>query len=414
MKAHRSRLGLTQREVAEALLALAWEHDHDRLGVDAGMVSKWERGQKRPCKLYRRLLCQLYNATEEQLGLRPSHAQGDQENGDDLNRRQFLRNVGQFGVAAALTSLDPRTHPRHAHTRRVLDRDTVDGYVTITAAQRTLYWSTPPAPMLESSLAHTHLGMQLLGDDQGGNRARLAASVAESGLLSARVAFFDLGRADLARNGFHVARELAHQAEEQALAAAVYGHMAFVPGFAGDFSTAEATMDVAYAHARHATAPRLLSWLHCVHAELAARNGRPGEADRHIRGAEDALGLIESDPDWMDFFDPARVQAFAGHVQLLSGEEAKAAITLEEALVALHPTATKQRSIVRLDLAAACAPSDPDRSVHLVGEAVEALQSDWYAMARDRIPRVRWALEGTPYRAELEERLRLLPAVAIC
>ena len=48
LKAQRARMGLTQQEVAEALAALAWEHDHEQLGVDAAMVSKWERGEKRP------------------------------------------------------------------------------------------------------------------------------------------------------------------------------------------------------------------------------------------------------------------------------------------------------------------------------------------------------------------------------
>ena len=50
LKAYRARLGLTPEEVAEALLALAWEDDHEMLGVDAAMVSKWERGKKRPRK----------------------------------------------------------------------------------------------------------------------------------------------------------------------------------------------------------------------------------------------------------------------------------------------------------------------------------------------------------------------------
>src|SRR5437660_12651409 len=70
LKAHRLRAGLTQAEVAESLAALAWDHDQERLGVDANMVSKWERGITRPRKLYRRLLCSLYGATEQDLGLR--------------------------------------------------------------------------------------------------------------------------------------------------------------------------------------------------------------------------------------------------------------------------------------------------------------------------------------------------------
>src|SRR5579864_9284492 len=89
LKAQRARLGLTQQEVAEALAALAWEHDHEQLGVDADMVSKWERGAKRPRRLYRRLLCMLYKSTEEDLGLRQTTADGF--SGEDVNRREFLR-----------------------------------------------------------------------------------------------------------------------------------------------------------------------------------------------------------------------------------------------------------------------------------------------------------------------------------
>jgi DNA-binding transcriptional regulator YiaG len=47
---------------------LAWEHRGVRVGADGQMVSKWKRGQKRPSRMYRRLLCLLNRTTEEQLG----------------------------------------------------------------------------------------------------------------------------------------------------------------------------------------------------------------------------------------------------------------------------------------------------------------------------------------------------------
>ena len=40
------------------------------------------------------------------------------------------------------------------------------------------------------------------------------------------------------------------------------------------------------------------------------------------------------------------------------------------------------------------------------------LRRDWYATARDRLPALRAALEGTPYRGEVEERLRSLSRLA--
>ena len=55
----RDELGLTQQEVADGLARLAWQRDAKRVGVDANMVSKWERGESRPWAIYRRLLCSL-------------------------------------------------------------------------------------------------------------------------------------------------------------------------------------------------------------------------------------------------------------------------------------------------------------------------------------------------------------------
>ena len=70
------------------------------------MISKWERGLKRPRKVYRRLLCMLYGTTEEQLGLRPLQASGplDDAYGADVNRRQFLQGAAFVGLAATTST----------------------------------------------------------------------------------------------------------------------------------------------------------------------------------------------------------------------------------------------------------------------------------------------------------------------
>jgi DNA-binding transcriptional regulator YiaG len=72
LREHRLRLNLTLEEVAEALIALAWERFAVRVGVNAGMVGKWERGEKRPSRFYQRLFVLLYGVPAEQLGFRPS------------------------------------------------------------------------------------------------------------------------------------------------------------------------------------------------------------------------------------------------------------------------------------------------------------------------------------------------------
>jgi transcriptional regulator with XRE-family HTH domain len=71
LREHRQRLNLTLEEVAEALTALAWERFAVHVGVNAGMVGKWERGEKRPSRFYQRLFVLLYGVPAEQLGFRP-------------------------------------------------------------------------------------------------------------------------------------------------------------------------------------------------------------------------------------------------------------------------------------------------------------------------------------------------------
>ena len=72
LREHRLRRKLTLEEVTEALIALAWERFAVRVGVNAGMVGKWERGEKRPSRFYQRLLVLLYGVPAEQLGFRPA------------------------------------------------------------------------------------------------------------------------------------------------------------------------------------------------------------------------------------------------------------------------------------------------------------------------------------------------------
>jgi transcriptional regulator with XRE-family HTH domain len=70
LRERRLRYGLTQQEVADEVTRLAWERDRRVVGVDAESVSRWERGERRPRKYYRQLLCLLFGTTEPELGFR--------------------------------------------------------------------------------------------------------------------------------------------------------------------------------------------------------------------------------------------------------------------------------------------------------------------------------------------------------
>jgi DNA-binding transcriptional regulator YiaG len=93
---HRHRLRLTQEQVAEQVALVAWERSAVRVGVDARMVSKWERGEKRPSRLYQECLRLLFNDPE-------LFGAGD----DEVNRRQWLRGTAAVGTRCCWSGQGP-------------------------------------------------------------------------------------------------------------------------------------------------------------------------------------------------------------------------------------------------------------------------------------------------------------------
>ncbi len=147
-----------------------------------------------------------------------------------------------------------------------------------------------------------------------------------------------------------------------------------------------------------------------MHAEVSARTGEVDLSVQHTRQAEDSRSTSGEDPEWLDFFDPARLASFLGYSQLVAGRAADAQASLQQALEQLDERAGKQRTVVLLDLATAHATADPAHGLTLAGRALDLLEHDPYGAAYGRIAEVRQALDGTPQAQLLDERVRALPA----
>src|SRR5215472_14766852 len=95
--------GWSQDDVAAGLCRVASGHGEPDLGVDATMVSRWERGTRHPRPRYVRLLCELFDQTVEQLGLvreaelelAPMQAPARVEI-DERERDSFLREMARL------------------------------------------------------------------------------------------------------------------------------------------------------------------------------------------------------------------------------------------------------------------------------------------------------------------------------
>ena len=160
---------------------------------------------------------------------------------------------------------------------------------------------------------------------------------------------------------------------------------------------------------RRALAPRSEAW------RLPDAHAGPDHGRANLRAdAYQDLGIARRVGRDSHGCGAANFGAFTGYAELLAGDHRAAAVTLEAALAALPspPVRPAMASILLLDLATAHAHNDPQHALGLTGQAVESLRNDWYATARDRLPALRAALGGTPYRPELEERLRSLSGLA--
>jgi hypothetical protein len=273
-----------------------------------------------------------------------------------------------------------------------------------------MYWTSAPQVLYAVAQAHTELGTWLTGRITGHGTPALAAALARSALLTARLALFDLGKPAAAGSWLAVARDAAERTGDALLVATVLGHLAFLPGFGRDPEQARSLLAAAQRVGQRA-GPLLRSWLHCVASEVEARAGC-GTASRHqIDRAEAALAQAHGEPvpPWLEFYDADRLDCFAGYAALIAGDRTEATARLESALAGIAETNGKQRSVVLADLAGASVP-DLDRVADWLTRAVDALAVDWYETGLNRVREVLPVLRDSGHDTAVPERVRAIAA----
>ncbi|WP_225853536.1 helix-turn-helix transcriptional regulator [Micromonospora sp. AMSO31t] len=257
----RLQRGWSYEEVAERIRVGMSHAGETDTGLNANTVRRWETGERWPDPRYRKHLVAIFDKPASQLGLLTPDELAMCPQADRLHEFRRLRDMltgdeneagwdraavlrALFGASmlplvAPLLSLDPQA--AHADTK------TIDpgAYTDIVRCQRALYWTSPARPLYEAAYAHTQLGTGLVRAASGTSRVTLAAALAESALLTARLAFFDLNQPAIAQRCYDVALAATREAGDHALAAAVLGHMSFIPAFSHDPSAARPLIDAA-------------------------------------------------------------------------------------------------------------------------------------------------------------------------
>ncbi len=357
LQEHRTRLDLTQEAVAEELARLAWVHYGMRVGVNADMVGKWERGEKRPSKLYRKLLCLLYQATEEELGLRRPIS--------GVNRRDFLRQSALSGAAVltfpewlsqgGATEASDRLAWALEQPSRV-DLATVSDMETITAAHRRSYRQLSVHALLPQTESQFQAVTELLQRPQPLTlRQRLIATAGETAMLAGTLRFIDLYDFELGHSNLELAMTAAHEAEAGELGAFILGCMGFHARYSGNRKEAVDLIDQARHVAARVASPLTRGWLAAVASEVHAVAGDAAASLAALDQAGHALDQADEDDEasWIGIgtFNRPKLEAYHGVCDLQLGRPADVIPALTKALDTLDPAFKKHRCTALADLA---------------------------------------------------------------
>jgi transcriptional regulator with XRE-family HTH domain len=373
----RTELGWTQQELAERLAHLAWMKGDKHAGVNADMVAKWERGVKGISPRYRELLCQLFGATPDQLGLKntpPATTARTRPSGDDQsllamldNAASLLDQLGAAGTALAphllyawkdaittratmLGLLDPSATDPVGHARAATA--TVTDLEQLTQRYHSLYETADPKALLTSVAAHVRMAQDALRQDPAADeRRRRLRNLAEVAILAGRLAADDLGNIMSGRAYYTLALDTAREAVDDQLTALAHGHAAHLAATDNLTTAALDHLTAANEHAR--STPAITSWLATTQATIHADQGNHAAACDALDRAKAALDQSAGRPDPVSFHTHSTVHltAATGHVLLRAGDHSGARETLTAALDQFRPTARRQRILVLVDLA---------------------------------------------------------------
>jgi transcriptional regulator with XRE-family HTH domain/tetratricopeptide (TPR) repeat protein len=375
----RTDLGWTQQELADRLAHLAWMERHERVGINADMVAKWERGVKGVSPRYRELLCRLFGVTPDQLGLKntpPVTAECTRPLTDDQSLIAMLDNAAglldQLGTAG--TALAP--HMLHAWKEAVTTRRTMLGLLdpgatdpvgharaataTVTDLEQlaeryhALYETADPAALLTSVAAHVRLAQDALRQDPTPEeRRRLLGNLAEVAILAGQLAADDLGNTMSGRAYYSVARDAAREAADDQLIAITHGHTAQLAAAEGLITAALDHLTAAHEHAR--STPAIASWLATIEATIHADREDHAAAYDALDRAQTAIDQPSGHPAPASFHrhGTAQLTATTGHILLQVGDHSHACEMLTAAVDNPRPTGRRQHVLILIDLATA-------------------------------------------------------------
>jgi tetratricopeptide (TPR) repeat protein len=239
---------------------------------------------------------------------------------------------------------------------------------------------------------------------------RLAGVVADAAQLTGWLAF-DAGEYDLAEERYRTGLQTARVAGDDRLYAYLLVHTAHLLADDGEPDDALAPVQVASRVVARDSSPATEAYLASVEADIRARLGEAGLADRALDRADEWARRIEParEPSWLYYFDRAELLGWRAEVALRLRRPAAASVDLFERLELLGPEPVRERAFATAGLAASYAMrQQPERAVEHASRAIDLARGIGSARAVARVARARRLLgagNAWPALDDLDQRL---------
>jgi hypothetical protein len=420
-----------QDDVAAGLQELAALLGEAAPGVDANLVSKWERGVRTPGCYYTPRLCLLFQLPPEDLGFVPGPrlasecrrlsqvlGQALARTVDSVRRRDFLHHL-LWGGAALATGSAIDAERVVAAASGYVDRRLIDDlHVIADDDARRMHTDAPRdlLPQVERHLASVQT--MLRGGRLPAQEGRLHLVAGTLAAVAGRLSF-SLGNPGDAHAHYVAADGHAREAGDGPLRAYVLGQRSHLysdlwrDGRGGGPSMPLRLLDEAHAAAGGSSSPWLRTWLLVRRAEEHATRGDARAAHQDLEDADHILGAASSTDDgffahWYES-PVARLAGYRGNCSQLLGATAEATTTIEDALAALSPSLVSVRCTVLADLAMAYAKEEEvERACALLTESLDLCSDGGLVAHAQRVIGVRQHLSpwrDTPAVQDLDDLL---------
>ena len=416
LRDQRLRRGWTLEAAADRLNKLASDMGEKQVAVNASTFGKWERGIHQPRGVHRELLCLLYNASAEELGLyQPALSGGTLE---DMQRRIFLQSLGAMTGVAAATALEPwqRLSAALRQPSRV-DSQTVAELEHVTVGLERLESQVSPRALLGPVIGHLNTVASLLqGSLRQTIRRRLCSIAGETAGLAGWLAF-DLEDRRAAGAYFRAGIEAAEEAEDRALGAYLVGSSCVQPAYRErPYARLRRLQGRTFGFSAGDANPSTRAWLVTLEAEAHALAGDAAASLQALDRAEAIIGAAEQEDTTRRpravFFDRARLIGERGVALACLDQPAAAQQVLEDALASLDPEVVKTRPRLMAALATAhVRQGNIDEACRIGSDALELAERQQVSTNIQDVRRLRLDLQPWRDTRAVRELDELLAAV---